>query len=414
MAPQFPHLQLYWGRIGAGGFGILVSWLLCCLLGVLLYKRSLGGFLKSFGAMTIAFLLGLAHFGLFYLFISRHRFSIHGINEQAVIPISALFFLFLFVPFIFKLHLNASAGKKEEEGEEKKISAPALKLNFLTITWIIGIIVSGYVAYVYEASFIRGIFPPALRRVLNIVIILVIVRVIIQIIMDLLASQEEKQIHSETEESTARISVEKPASSEDHELSSESMKILEMIQEGKISSEEGAELLSAIAESRPERKRQSVPLTRSRKFILVGAILVFFGFLLPWAKINIGEEVNDFMRQSWMSRNFNMHQNMPNIKMNQNFTQIIHAGNLPWATGWIVLIAALGVAVITLFRTGLDYITQRNISLIATAVGTLIMLYIFTSTWEYITWGFAFAAAGYFFLIFGVLKEYNFSLKNIR
>jgi len=67
----------------------------------------------------------------------------------------------------------------------------------------------------------------------------------------------------------------------------ERRRILAMVEDGKISTEEGAELLDALGKSTAFRAQDK--LSRLDIVVMVGAVIVFLGFLLPWTRIgNIG------------------------------------------------------------------------------------------------------------------------------
>lgn len=66
----------------------------------------------------------------------------------------------------------------------------------------------------------------------------------------------------------------------------ERRRILAMVEDGKISTEEGAELLDALGKSTALRAQDK--LSRFDILVMTGSVIVFLGFLLPWTRINIG------------------------------------------------------------------------------------------------------------------------------
>jgi len=77
------------------------------------------------------------------------------------------------------------------------------------------------------------------------------------------------------------------ASGEDSSVkAAERAKILRMVEDGKISADEGSELLDAMGRSSALRGQEK--FSRADIVMLLGAALVIFGFFLPWVHIQVG------------------------------------------------------------------------------------------------------------------------------
>ena len=100
----------------------------------------------------------------------------------------------------------------------------------------------------------------------------------------------------------------------------ERKRILAMVEDGKISTEEGAELLDALGKSTALRAQDK--LSRLDILVMAGSVIVFFGFLLPWTNFR------------------NPHYNY-------------QAGYNYGAIGWVVVVIAV-VATILIFFTPKD------------------------------------------------------------
>lgn len=121
------------------------------------------------------------------------------------------------------------------------------------------------------------------------------------------------------------------ASSGDGAGDVERKRILEMVEAGKMSSEEGTELLNAMGRSSALRGQEK--FSRADIVMLVGAALVILGFFLPWMYVN------------WTKQ-------MPG-----SFPQVsgYQAGSHVGAIGWAVLIMAI-LSAVPVFVTPKDFL----------------------------------------------------------
>ena len=81
--------------------------------------------------------------------------------------------------------------------------------------------------------------------------------------------------------------------------SAERQRTLEMVEQGKISSEEGAELLDALGRSNAMLGQDR--FSRLDMIILAGIAITALGFFLPWVYINSGryQSGQNFMAEGW-------------------------------------------------------------------------------------------------------------------
>ena len=177
-------------------------------------------------------------------------------------------------------------------------------------------------------------------------------------------------------------------------------RVLRMLEQEKISPDDGADLLKAIGQG-PDRTSPPVPAPQQR-FFLAGALLVVFGFLLPWIAIDPGKELSSAMRKFSAPGLPAMSEVVPTIKTG---THYIRGGDLEHGLGWIVLIAGLATPAIWLFARSLDLTTKKTISLLALGIGGILLLYILSSAFRHLSFGFPVVLVGYALLTVAVFRK---------
>jgi hypothetical protein len=194
------------------------------------------------------------------------------------------------------------------------------------------------------------------------------------------------------------------------DLSSEREKVLQLLEAGKVSAVESAELLNALGHSPPPPPKPAAEINPQRKMVLLGAALLLVGFFLPWFTINTGEEMNRAFSQMQQ----NMDQQMPNMPMNgnmpMNFSQInstvrVSGGNIGHGLGWWILLLGIGAAVLPFFATTLEAALQKKIILAALGIGAILLIYLLSNTFRYVSFGILLVLAGYVLELVGTLKE---------
>ncbi len=191
------------------------------------------------------------------------------------------------------------------------------------------------------------------------------------------------------------------------DLSNEREKVLQLLEAGKITADESAELLNALGQSVPSRPQvpaSEMKLTSQRKIVLLGAALLLLGFFLPWFAINPGEMVNEMAAQLQQ----NMNHELPGVAMPQmNFsgTVQVHAGDVAHGLGWWILALGIAAAVLPFFATNLQAQLQKKVILAALAIGAFLLVYLLSNNFRFVSVGVILAIAGYALEIIGTLKE---------
>lgn len=194
------------------------------------------------------------------------------------------------------------------------------------------------------------------------------------------------------------------------DLSAEREKVLQLLEVGKITADESAELLNALGQSVPPRPPSAAEIEMSpqRKIVLLGAALLLIGFFLPWFKVNLGQAMNEAASQmNQMMTGMMPGNEIPqmNIPKTSGAVQVVQAGNIPHGLGWWILALGIGAAVLPFFATTLKSGMQKKVILAALAVGAFLLIYLLSDTLRYVSIGVVLAVAGYVLEFIGTLKE---------
>ncbi len=202
-----------------------------------------------------------------------------------------------------------------------------------------------------------------------------------------------------------------PMETKTENLSSERERVLKMLDDGKITAQESAELLSALSISdKTSQQPKSLPVSRHRKLVMVGLALLLIGFFLPWFSVNIGNEMNRAMGQMQQSFNGVMPQNsgmefsMPSMNMKTGSISVA-AGDIAHGLGWWILILGLVAGVLPFFATTLEASMQKKIVLAALGIGSILLIYVLSDSIRYVSFGILLAMAGYVLEVIGTLKD---------
>jgi hypothetical protein len=188
------------------------------------------------------------------------------------------------------------------------------------------------------------------------------------------------------------------------DLSKEREKVLQLLEAGKISPVESAELLNALAHSAPPpAPKPASELNPQRKLVLIGAAILLLGFFLPWFAINPHTMMNamDAVVQSMGGM---IPANVMPLHLDDGTVQI-HAGDLAHGLGWWILALGIVAAVLPFFATTLEAVMQKKIILAALGVGAILLIYILSEAFEYVSFGILLVLAGYGLEMVGTLKE---------
>lgn len=189
------------------------------------------------------------------------------------------------------------------------------------------------------------------------------------------------------------------------DLSAEREKVLQLLETGKISADESAELLNALGQSVPQRPlpAQETEISPARKIVLLGAALLILGFFLPWFAINPGAMLNEMVLQQSMGGGMMPANVMPHVL--DTGTVQVHAGVVAHGLGWWILALGIGAAVLPFFATNLKAQLQKKIILAALAVGGFLLVYLLSDALRFMSVGIILALAGYVLEFVGTLKE---------
>jgi hypothetical protein len=208
------------------------------------------------------------------------------------------------------------------------------------------------------------------------------------------------------------LRTEPPAAAVVNDLSPEREKIVAMLETGKLTPEESAELLRALSETSPKSSTNRAPTSANQRLILVGAAFVGLGFFLPWFVVNPGREVGRMLNQ------FQLNGNNPSNGMSvtpnhgpalgtlfEAGNVSISGGDIQHGLGWLALALALTAAVLPYVATTLDAATARTVRLLCLGAGGIIVLHLLTSSFRFVSIGLIVAIAGYALEVTGSLRE---------
>ncbi|MGA2543729.1 MAG: hypothetical protein ABSG78_19445 [Verrucomicrobiota bacterium] len=200
---------------------------------------------------------------------------------------------------------------------------------------------------------------------------------------------------------TATTTAQAPAAPTDA-LSPERERVLKMLDGGKITASESAELLNALGQSAQPHTAPSAPAPH-RKMVLIGLALLLVGFFLPWFVIKTGDvqsAMNNLMSQMPMA------QSMPNVSgmMPQGMKVSITGGDIGHGLGWCVLLLGIVAAALPYVAANLDSRTCQKASLITLGAGAIILIYLLTENIRFAGIGLVLGLAGYALEFIGALK----------
>jgi hypothetical protein len=197
------------------------------------------------------------------------------------------------------------------------------------------------------------------------------------------------------------------------DLSPERERVLHMLDEGKITAEESAELLNALGHTvQPPRIPASTAADPHRKMVLTGLVLLLIGFFLPWFSFNLGDEMNRVLSGFQEQVNEISRQN-PGVSINMPNTGSFHitGGEIRYGLGWFVLLLGIAAAALPYVANHLAPDSQHKARLIILGVGSLILIYLLTENVRFVSVGLLLGLAGYALQWVGTLKERQITSK---
>jgi hypothetical protein len=186
--------------------------------------------------------------------------------------------------------------------------------------------------------------------------------------------------------------------------SGEREKVLAMLDAGRITVAESAELLNALAASAPApaaARPAAAAFGGPRRLLLAGAAFVLVGFFLPWFSFNPGEQMQEMM--SRMSPG-GLIPNLPQVTMNTGSVQV-EGGDVGRGLGWWILSLGLGAAVLPFVLPELAEQTWRRIAGLALLAGGILLVYLLHDTIRLAGVGIIIVFLGYGLEIVGVVQS---------
>jgi hypothetical protein len=196
------------------------------------------------------------------------------------------------------------------------------------------------------------------------------------------------------------------------DLSAERQRIMAMLETGKLTSEQCAELLRALGESSRKAESRQMPAGGNQRLMLLGAALVGFGFFLPWFVINPSSDLDRITNHWQLNANFPFSGTRATPGPEQApamFPQSgdisISGGDIQRGLGWVTLALALTAALLPYVASTLDAATARTVRLLCLGSGGFIVLYLVTTSFGFVSIGLIIAIGGYVLEAAGALRE---------
>jgi hypothetical protein len=202
------------------------------------------------------------------------------------------------------------------------------------------------------------------------------------------------------------------------DLSPERERVLRLLEEGRVTAEEAAELLSALGATLPPSPTAAMPRgepwTPGRRVMVIGAAIVLVGFFLPWFEVNLGREMRQMMDQTMAA--------LPSVPMGVDARGMMQPGDTwagPSATatirvaggdvghglGWLVLGLGIGATLTPVVTPGLAPEQRRAVMTVALAVGGVVLLYLLTGNLSRVSYGLIVVLVGYVLEGAGLLRD---------
>jgi hypothetical protein len=212
----------------------------------------------------------------------------------------------------------------------------------------------------------------------------------------------------------------------------ERRRVLALVESGKISGEDGAELIAALGQNRPAPPEERGGFSMGKRLMLLGALVLLVGFCLPWFMVDVGAAMREAMKTMRPASEGFLYgpggakgsvftvpgsgAALPLSLTDQvagELTVSVRGGDLQHALGWFILGLALAAGTLPLLWLGnvRNRPVQRGICLATLIGGTVILIYVAssvlgTSAGVHMGLGLALAVLGYGVIWAGALREY--------
>ena len=189
------------------------------------------------------------------------------------------------------------------------------------------------------------------------------------------------------------------------DLTDERSRVLKLLEDGKITAPEAADLLGALTASHAGAGVATAPrgpLSLDRRLGWAGAAIVLIAFFLPWFSYDMGAELAAVV------------QSMPGVPGNPlptpapgSFTmgRTLNGGDVGKGFGWMVLGLSIVAAMIPGFHRHFSAQMRWNLRVAAVAIGGIILTYLLTSDFRFADVGIFLALLGYGLHVIAVILE---------
>jgi hypothetical protein len=354
---------------------IAAAVVLFVLLGTLVYKKALNTS-RGIAALIFPFCLVLSGASIYYR-VSQDRPAGGGFwHQEPAWPIIAAGLLpFFAVPFVINLYQRWVGNRLSEA--EKSAGMDGLRAWLRGGSLICALCIALFACIGYGYSF-WGILA------------LTVMALLAYPILNMAATSFQ------------------PAPAKVEDLSSDRDRVLRMLDEGKITASESAELLNAIGHTaQPPRLSAATDAGPHRKMVLVGLTLLLIGFFLPWFSVNLGDEMNRMFQgmQEQMANHIAAQNPGVTIQMPNTGSIRITGSEIRYGLGWFVLLLGIAAAALPYVANHLALEIQHKARLIILGAGSLILIYLLTENVRFVSVGLLLGLAGYALQWVGTLKE---------
>jgi len=205
-------------------------------------------------------------------------------------------------------------------------------------------------------------------------------------------------------------------------LTSERERVLSLLDAGKITAEESAELLNALAATVQSSERgaaaggtRAIRSHPGQRMVLIGAALVLVGFFLPWFSVNPAKELERMTGQMGFGNIIPQFSSQSGMQSSSggngstfgfsSMTVNISGGDVGHGLGWLVLLLSLGVAVLPYLDIALEAHMCRRVNMLALGSGVVILLYLLAGNVRLLNAGIILAISGYVVEFAAVIRQ---------
>jgi hypothetical protein len=350
---------------------VMVVWF---LLGTLAYKKALNTS-RGNAALIFLFCIALSAASMLYRDSQHARFPEGPFGSELVwVDLAAGLLPFFAVPFLIRLYQRWIGGRLSDA--EKATGMDGIRAWLSGGSLVCALLISVLACFGYSYSF-WGVLALTIMALLAYPIL-----------------------------NMASISFQPPPVKTDV-ASPERERVLRMLDEGKITAEETAELLNALGHSeQPLRPTVSTAASPHRKMVLTGLVLLLIGFFLPWFSIDLSpgyqssrtlpsirEKMEEISRQN------------PGVPIPWPSSLHCSAGDLNYGLGWFILLLGVAAAALPYVADHLASEAQHKARLILLGLGSIILIFVLTDSLRFASIGILLGLAGYALQWVGLLKE---------